>query len=132
MSKKFKLGVIGNPIEHSLSPFIHSRFARQENINLDYQAYKVDEDGFHGFTNEFFADSLAKGLNVTMPFKKSAAEIEGSISDEAKQINAITWLSAQCFGTALLIYYIISRFCLVPFLRWLEVLAARKIGKGSN
>ena len=87
MSKKFKLGVIGNPIEHSLSPFIHSRFARQENINLDYQAYKVDEDGFHSFINEFFADSLAKGLNVTLPFKKPAAEIEGSISDEAKQIN---------------------------------------------
>ena len=48
---------------------------------------------------------------------------------EAKQINAITWLSAQCFGTALLIYYIISRFFLVPFLRWLEVIAARKVGK---
>ena len=48
---------------------------------------------------------------------------------EAKQINSITWLSAQCFGTALLIYYIISRFFLVPFLRWLEVLAARKVGK---
>ena len=93
MSKKFKLGVIGNPIEHSLSPFIHSRFARQENINLDYQAYKVDEDGFHSFTNEFFADSLAKGLNVTMPFKKSAAEIEGSISEEAKQINAVNTIS---------------------------------------
>ena len=41
MSKKFKLGVVGNPIEHSLSPFIHSRFARHENINLEYQAYKV-------------------------------------------------------------------------------------------
>ena len=48
---------------------------------------------------------------------------------EAKQINSITWLSAQCFGTALLIYYIIARFALVPFLRWLEVLAARKVGK---
>ena len=31
---------------------------------------------------------------------------------EAKQINSITWLSAQCFGTALLIYYIISRLSL--------------------
>ena len=93
MSKKFKLGVIGNPIEHSLLPFIHSRFARQENINLDYQAYKVDEDDFHSFINEFFADSLAKGLNVTMPFKKSAAQIEGGISDEAKQIDAVNTIS---------------------------------------
>ena len=50
---------------------------------------------------------------------------------EAKQINAITWLSAQCFGSALLIYYIISRFFLVPFLRWLEVIAARKVGRGK-
>ena len=50
---------------------------------------------------------------------------------EAKQINSITWLSAQCFGTALLIYYIIARFALVPFLRWLEVLAARKVGRGK-
>ena len=48
---------------------------------------------------------------------------------EAKQINAITWLSAQCFGTALLIYYIMARFALVPFLRWLEILAARKVGR---
>ena len=50
---------------------------------------------------------------------------------EARQINSITWLSVQCFGTALLIYYFISRFLLVPFLRWLEVLAARKVGKGG-
>ena len=50
---------------------------------------------------------------------------------EAKQINSITWLSAQCFGTALLIYYIMARLALVPFLRWLEVLAARKVGRGK-
>ena len=54
MSKKFKLGVIGNPIEHSLSPFIHSRFARQENINLDYQAYKVNENDLEPFIKDFF------------------------------------------------------------------------------
>ena len=47
----------------------------------------------------------------------------------ARQINATTWLSAQTFGTALIIYYVMARFMLIPFLRWLEVLAARKLGK---
>lgn len=47
----------------------------------------------------------------------------------AKQINATTWLSAQTFGTALVIYYLMARFALTPFLRWLETLAARKVGK---
>ena len=46
----------------------------------------------------------------------------------AKQINATTWLSAQAFGTALLIYYAMARFVVTPFLRWLEVLSARKLG----
>ena len=49
----------------------------------------------------------------------------------AKQINMLTWLSAQSFGLALLIYYIMARFVLVPFLRWLEVLAAKKVGRGK-
>lgn len=47
----------------------------------------------------------------------------------ARQINATTWLSAQVFGTALIIYYVMARFALTPFLRWLEVLAARMVGK---
>ena len=50
---------------------------------------------------------------------------------EAKSIKSITVLSSLCFGTGLLIYYFMSRFALVPFLRWLEVLAARKVGKGK-
>ena len=89
MSKIFKLGVIGSPIDHSLSPFIHSRFARQEGINLDYQAYKVDDLSFNGFIDDFFINPNAKGLNVTLPLKKLAAELHGNISNEAKHINAV-------------------------------------------
>ena len=44
MPKINKLGVIGSPIDHSLSPFIHSRFARQANLNIDYRPYKVESD----------------------------------------------------------------------------------------
>ena len=54
MSKKYKLGVVGTPIEHSLSPFIHSRFSRNENINLEYLPYKVDDHSFSEFINDFF------------------------------------------------------------------------------
>lgn len=48
---------------------------------------------------------------------------------EAKQINASTYLSAQIFGTALIIYYILARFLLTPFMRWLEAFMSRKLGR---
>jgi polar amino acid transport system permease protein len=47
----------------------------------------------------------------------------------SKVFNQTYWMSLQVFGTALIIYYILARFFLTPFLRWLEVLAARKMGK---
>ena len=89
MSKKFKLGVVGNPIEHSLSPFIHSRFSRNENVNINYLAYKVNNDDFDIFIKEFFKDKEARGLNITLPHKKRAASLEGKISQEAQYINAV-------------------------------------------
>ena len=48
---------------------------------------------------------------------------------QAKQINASTYLSAQIFGTALIIYYVLARFMLTPFMRWLEGFMARKLGR---
>ncbi len=48
---------------------------------------------------------------------------------EAKQINGTTFLSAQVFGAALIIYYILARFMVTPFMRWLEGFMARKLGK---
>ena len=48
---------------------------------------------------------------------------------EAKQINSSTFLSAQIFGTALVIYYILARFLLTPLMRWLEAYMSRRIGR---
>lgn len=47
----------------------------------------------------------------------------------ARKINSTTYLSAQVFGTALIIYYLMSRGLITPFMRWLERVMARKIGK---
>lgn len=48
---------------------------------------------------------------------------------QAKQINGTTFMSAQAFGTALIIYYILARFMLTPFMRWLERFMTRKLGR---
>ncbi|MEZ5778638.1 MAG: ectoine/hydroxyectoine ABC transporter permease subunit EhuC [Paracoccaceae bacterium] len=48
---------------------------------------------------------------------------------EARQINGSTYLSAQAFGTALIIYYIFARFIVTPFMRWLERVMARRLGR---
>ncbi|WP_372965761.1 ectoine/hydroxyectoine ABC transporter permease subunit EhuC [Marinobacter sp.] len=48
---------------------------------------------------------------------------------ETRQINNNTYLSAQAFGTALIIYYIFARFMVTPIMRWLERVMARKIGR---
>ena len=48
---------------------------------------------------------------------------------QAKQINASTFLSAQAFGTALVIYYIMARLIVTPIMRWFEEYMARQMGR---
>lgn len=48
---------------------------------------------------------------------------------QAKQINGSTFLSAEAFGTALILYYIMARFAVTPGMRWLERYTARRMGR---
>lgn len=48
---------------------------------------------------------------------------------EAKQMNATTYLSTWTFGTALIIYYLFARFFITPFMRSLEKIMARRMGR---
>ncbi len=49
---------------------------------------------------------------------------------QAKQINSSTFLSAQAFGAALIIYYILARLLLTPTVRWVESRMRRKLQSG--
>ena len=68
---------------------------------------------------QIFPIILPPAANLTVELLKATALVAlvtvVDLTFEAKQINSITWLSAQCFGTALLIYYIMARFALVPY-----------------
>jgi polar amino acid transport system permease protein len=48
---------------------------------------------------------------------------------QSKQINGTTFMSAEAFGTALIIYYVIARFMITPFMRWLERVMSRRLGR---
>lgn len=48
---------------------------------------------------------------------------------QVKQINGTTFLSAEAFGTALIIYYVLARVMITPFMRWLERVMQRKRGR---
>lgn len=50
---------------------------------------------------------------------------------QAKQINSSTFLSAQAFGTSLILYYVLARFGITPFMRWLEKFTARRMGRST-
>ena len=80
-----------------------------------------------------FLNMLPPWGNLMIELLKATALVSLiSVTDlmfEAKQINGSTFLSAQAFGTALIIYYILARLIVTPFMRWLERIMARKLGR---
>lgn len=63
--------VMGNPINHSLSPQIHTLFAKQTGITLSYQPIEIDLNHFEQQVTDFF-NSGGAGLNITLPGKERA------------------------------------------------------------
>jgi shikimate dehydrogenase len=83
--------VIGNPIEHSKSPLIHTHFANETQQSMDYTALLSPLDGFKHTVRQFFRQR-GKGLNVTVPFKLEAWDLCDELSDYAQQAGAVNTL----------------------------------------
>ena len=86
--------VIGNPVEHSLSPQIHAEFARVTGQDLAYGRILAPRDGFRDAVLAFRAAG-GKGLNVTLPFKHEAWRLAVVRSGFALVAGAVNTLSFQ-------------------------------------
>ena len=62
--------VIGNPIKHSLSPFLHNYWFHKNKINCEYKKLKTTKSSIKQILNRIRKREL-EGINVTIPFKNS-------------------------------------------------------------
>ncbi len=95
-----KYVVFGNPIKHSLSPKIHTQFAKQTGKELSYEKILVDLDNFEKSVRNF-VNLGGTGFNITVPFKVKAFDLSNSLTKAAqisKAVNTIKIVDGELFG----------------------------------
>lgn len=86
-----RYAVLGNPVAHSRSPFIHAAFARQTGEHLVYERVLCAPDGFEPAVRDFAAAG-GRGCNVTVPFKFEAPALAARCSERARLAGAANTL----------------------------------------
>ncbi len=84
--KNYRLGVIGNPIAHTLSPLIHTKLAEFLGVSCEYLPYKVEDvKDFVSFAKKENFD----GFNITIPHKKTIMDEISECDDYAGMCGAV-------------------------------------------
>ena len=83
-------GLIGNPVEHTMSPVIHNTLAEELGINMVYVPFLV-EDNLKDAVKGAYALNLL-GMNVTVPYKSEVLESLVECDELAKKIGAVNTL----------------------------------------
>ena len=92
MMKKYL--VIGNPIEHSLSPKLHNHWLKENNVQAIYDKKKVNENELKNIISDV-KDEKINGINVTVPFKKTVIPFLDELSPEAKDTQSVNTIYLQ-------------------------------------
>jgi len=92
-----RFAVVGNPIQHSLSPVIHSAFAQQSGRQIDYRAELVGLDTFEGWVTHFLSAGWARA-QCDLPFKTRAYALADEVSDRARAAGAANFLAQNAAG----------------------------------
>ncbi len=80
--------VIGNPIEHSLSPNLHNYWIKENNIEAVYDKKRIDESELKNIVSEVKEGKIS-GINVTVPFKKTILPFLDKLSPEAEDTQSV-------------------------------------------
>ncbi len=95
-----RYAVIGHPVAHSRSPWIHARFAQQTGESLSYDAIDATPEAFAETVEAFFAGG-GRGMNVTLPHKQAACALAKTLSPAARAAGAVNTLARSDAGAVL-------------------------------
>ena len=80
--------VIGNPIEHSMSPKLHNYWIKNNNIKAIYEKKRLDENEIESLISDVKSKKL-NGINVTVPFKKAVIPYLDQLSLESEGTQSV-------------------------------------------
>ena len=98
MIKKFL--VIGNPIQHSLSPDLHNYWIKKNKINASYEKKLIQENELKKFISDIKEENI-HGANITVPFKNKIIPLLDSLTSEAdrsQSVNTIYKMKNKIIG----------------------------------
>ena len=84
--------VIGNPIEHSLSPKLHNYWFKKNNIDANYDKRKIDKSEIQEIISEIKNNKLG-GINVTVPFKSDVIPFLDTLSEESQITQSVNTIN---------------------------------------
>ena len=90
-SKTFSVGLLGWPLENSLSPFIHAEFFRYFNLTGSYNLFPITKEALGNRLEDFVKNGYT-GFNVTFPYKKEIIQYctkQDSIAQFAGAVNTL-------------------------------------------
>jgi len=124
MNKIIAFGVIGHPIEHSLSPVMHNSVFKHLGLGYEYLKFDVHPKDLGKFIENCKENNFI-GLNVTIPHKISVIRFLDKISEEARLINAVNTIkfedkTAIGFNTD-------GLGCVRALLEWIEEIKGKRI-----
>jgi shikimate dehydrogenase len=83
-----RYGLVGHPVAHSWSPFIHGLFAKATAQSLVYRLFDIEPANFRREALRLFTSGV-RGLNVTLPHKQAAAELVNELTPRAARAQAV-------------------------------------------
>jgi len=93
--------VIGNPIDHSLSPLIHNHWMKKYNlVDSVYEKRKIEEKDLKNIIKEIKEDEIV-GVNVTVPFKKLIIPFLDELdfnAEETQSVNTLLKINNKIIG----------------------------------
>ena len=89
-----RLAVIGDPIEHSLSPLVHSAILKNLGVEYEYEKVQVKKGELEDFL-EYAKEKKFDGFNLTMPHKVDILPYLCEIDEEAKRYGAVNTVKVK-------------------------------------